>query len=214
MRKQVADWAAKNKVEVTDDYTSQGPKLVMNAAAEAQAKAGHDFVPLLQWDSIAYSDQLEPVDDVINHLIGKYGTYDPVVEYLAKSNGSWKVVPGTDPTANLTCCARISMLKQYAGIDITELYPAHPTAPDHAKSWTYDTFLKAAEACHKAGFPFGHGSRVDWRLRQQHRCHIQRVRCRSGECQRRDHNQFGQSSPGDGIWATVCEISAARHGQL
>jgi len=86
MRKQVADWAAKNKVEVTDDYTSQGTKLVMNAAAEAQAKAGHDFVPLLQWDSIAYSDHLEPVDDVINHLIGKYGTYDPVVEYLAKSN--------------------------------------------------------------------------------------------------------------------------------
>ncbi len=157
MRRQVADWAAKNKVEVNADYTSQGPKLVMNAAAEAQAKAGHDFVPLLQWDSIAYSDHLEPVDDVIDYLVGKYGTYDPVVEYLAKSDGSWKVVPGTDPTANLTCCARISMLKQYAGIDITELYPAHPTAPDHAKSWTYDTFLKAAETCHKAGFPFGMG---------------------------------------------------------
>src|ERR1700760_3249015 len=87
MRKQVADWAAKNKVEVNADYTSQGPKLVMNAAAEAQAKAGHDFVPLLQWDSIAYSDHLEPVDDVIDYLVGKYGTYDPGVEYLAKSNG-------------------------------------------------------------------------------------------------------------------------------
>src|SRR5882757_4395636 len=69
MRKQVADWAAKNKIEVTDDYTSQGPKLVMNAAAEAQAKSGHDFVPLLQWDAIAYSDQMEPVDDVIGHLV-------------------------------------------------------------------------------------------------------------------------------------------------
>ena len=35
------------------------------------------------------------------------------------------------------------------------MYPAG--APPNADNWTLDTFLKAAEACHKAGFPFGIG---------------------------------------------------------
>ena len=158
MRKQIDQWAAKSKVDVQQDYiTSQGNKLLLTAAAEAQAKTGHDFIPFLQWDTIAYADQMEPVDDVIKHLSDKYGKYDPVIEYLAKSKGHWAAVPATDPTANLTCCARISMMKQYAGIDIQALYPAHPTEPGHAASWTYDAFLKAAEACHKAGYPFGMG---------------------------------------------------------
>ena len=158
MKKQINSWAEKNKVEVQQDYiTSQGNKLLLTAAAEAQAQTGHDFIPFLQWDTIAYADQLEPVDDVIKHLADKYGKYDPVIEYLAKSTGNWAAVPATDPTANLTCCARISMMKQYAGIDIQEMYPARPSDPALGAKWTYDAFLKAAEACHKAGFPFGMG---------------------------------------------------------
>jgi ABC-type glycerol-3-phosphate transport system substrate-binding protein len=46
-------------------------------------------------------------------------------------------------------------MKQHAGIDVQALYPAGQ--PPKADSWTFDTFLKAAEACHKAGFPFGIG---------------------------------------------------------
>ena len=158
MRKQIDAWAANNKVEVQQDYiTSQGNKLLLTAAAEAQAKTGHDFIPFLQWDAVAYADHLEPVDDVISHLSAKYGKYDPVIEYLAKATGHWAVVPATDPTVNLTCCARISLMKQYAGIDIQALYPAHPTDPNHAASWTYEAFLKAAEACHRIGMPFGMG---------------------------------------------------------
>ena len=158
MKKQIDAWAAKNQVEVQQDYiTSQGNKLLLTAAAEAQAKTGHDFIPFLQWDTIAYADQLEPVDDVIKYLSDKYGKYDPVIEYLAKSTGHWAAVPGTDPTANLTCCARISMMKQHAGIDIQEMYPARPSDPALGAKWTYDVFLKAAEACHKAGVPFGMG---------------------------------------------------------
>ena len=112
MRKQVIAWADKNKVEVQADFiTSQGNKLLLTAAAEAQAKTGHDFIPFFQWDVLQYADQLEPVDDVIKYLIGRYGAYDPVIEYLAKKKDSWVAVPGTDPTASLTCCARISMLK-------------------------------------------------------------------------------------------------------
>jgi ABC-type glycerol-3-phosphate transport system substrate-binding protein len=158
MRKQVMAWADKNKVEVTADFiTSQGNKLLLTVAAESQAKTGHDFIPFFQWDVLHYADDLEPVDDIIKHLTDKYGGYDPVIEYLAKTKHHWVAVPGTDPTANLTCCARISMMKKFAGIDLEALYPAHPTEPSAAAAWTYDAFLKAAEACHKAGYPFGMG---------------------------------------------------------
>ena len=51
--------------------------------------------------------------------------------------------------------SRIDLLKQHAGIDVQAMYPAG--APPKADNWTLDTFLKAAAACHKAGFPFGIG---------------------------------------------------------
>jgi ABC-type glycerol-3-phosphate transport system substrate-binding protein len=158
MRKQVMAWADKNKVEVQADFiTSQGNKLLLTVAAEAQARTGHDFIPFFQWDVLHYAEHLEPVDDVIKHLTDKYGRYDPVIEYLAKQENHWMAVPGTDPTANLTCCARISMMKKFAGIDLEAMYPAHPTDPSAGAEWTYDAFLQAAEACHKAGYPFGMG---------------------------------------------------------
>ena len=46
-------------------------------------------------------------------------------------------------------------MKQHAGIDVQAMYPAGG-APK-ADAWTLDAFLKAAEACHKAGIPFGIG---------------------------------------------------------
>src|SRR5216683_80157 len=52
-------------------------------------------------------------------------------------------------------CSRIDLMKKYANIDVQEMYPAG--APPKADNWTMDTFLKAAEACHKGGFPFGIG---------------------------------------------------------
>jgi ABC-type glycerol-3-phosphate transport system substrate-binding protein len=158
MRKQVETWADLNKVDVTADFiTSQGNKLLVTAAAESQAKTGHDFIPFFQWDAFNYAADLEPVDDVIESLIKKYGKYDPVMEYLVKPKDHWVAVPGTDPTANLTCCARISMMKKFAGIDVQAMYPAEPRSTPQAAEWTYDAFLKAAEACAKAGFPFGMG---------------------------------------------------------
>ena len=46
MRQQVQAWADQNKVDVTADFiTSQGQKLLLTAAAEAQAKTGHDALP-------------------------------------------------------------------------------------------------------------------------------------------------------------------------
>ena len=39
-----------------------------------------------------------------------------------------------------------------------------PASPPKAESWTLDAFLKAAEACHKAGIPFGIGLGTTVRL--------------------------------------------------
>ena len=46
-------------------------------------------------------------------------------------------------------------MKQHAGIDVQALYPAG--SPPKADAWTTDAYLKAAEACQKAGHAFGVG---------------------------------------------------------
>src|SRR5437667_973781 len=46
-------------------------------------------------------------------------------------------------------------MKKYAGIDVQAMYQA-VSAPK-ADAWTMDAMLKAAEACFKAGNPFGIG---------------------------------------------------------
>ena len=55
-------------------------------------------------------------------------------------------------------------MKQHAGIDVQAMYPAG--APPKADNWTSDAFLKAAEACHKGGVPFGIGLGETTRLRR------------------------------------------------
>ena len=158
MKKQVQAWADKNKVDVTVDFiTSNGSKIQITQAAEAQARTGHDFLPFYNWEVNTYADQLEPVDDVVKAVTGQYGQYGPIHEYLSKIKGHWRALPSSTGTLNLNCCGRISLLKQHAGIDVLAMYPAHKSDPSAAASWTYDTFLQAAEACQKAGFAFGLG---------------------------------------------------------
>ena len=46
MRKQVAAWAEKAKVDVTIDFiTSNGNKIEITQAAQVQARTCHDFLP-------------------------------------------------------------------------------------------------------------------------------------------------------------------------
>jgi ABC-type glycerol-3-phosphate transport system substrate-binding protein len=127
MQKQVNAWAEKNKVDVNIDFiTSSGNKILITAAAEYQANNGHDFIHVANWDVGTYADKLEPVDDVIKELTGKYGSYGTVPEYLGKIDNKWSAVPTSTGTLNLTTCGRISLLKQYAGIDLLKMYPAGP----------------------------------------------------------------------------------------
>src|SRR6266480_6741457 len=152
----VNEWAEKEKVEVSIDYiTSQGGKNTLTIASEGQAKSGHDILAMPTWWPHAQADLLEPVNDIMEPLIKQNGEVNGTVQYLGKSGDKWLGVPACIGSQIKGPCSRIDLMKKHAGIDIQAMYPAG-SAPK-ADSWTFDTFLKAAEACHKAGFPFGIG---------------------------------------------------------
>lgn len=150
------EWGEKNKVEVQMDFiTSQGNKLLLTTAAEGQAKSGHDVLAFSTWLPARYAEQLVPMNDVMEPLIKENGAVNGTVEYLGKVNGKWLAVPATAGSQIKGPCSRIDLLKKHAGIDIQAMYPAGQ-APK-ADDWNLDNFLKAAEACHKGGNPFGIG---------------------------------------------------------
>src|SRR5581483_1131748 len=152
----IEEWGAKEKVEVQIDYVpTQGMKLYMTIAAEAQARSGHDIMAMPSWWPHENANHLEPVDDVMGELIKQNGPVNETVVYLGRSKDHWLAVPATIGSQIKGPCSRIDLMKQHAGIDVQAMYPAG--APPKADDWTFDTFLKAAEACHKAGFPFGIG---------------------------------------------------------
>src|SRR6267154_6290469 len=152
----VKEWAEKEKVDVQIDFiTSQGNKLLLTTAAEAQAKSGHDILAQNTFLPARYADQLVPVDDVMEPLIKQNGAVNATVEYLGRIKGKWIAVPATIGSQIKGPCSRLDYMKKYAGLDMQEMYPAG--APPKADGWTFDTFLKAAEDCHKGGHPFGIG---------------------------------------------------------
>src|ERR1700704_5992173 len=152
----VNEWAEKEKVEVSIDYiTSNGRKNEITIAAEAQAKSGHDILAMATWWPHAQSDLLEPMNDVVEPLIKQNGEVNGTVNYLGKAGNKWLAVPTCIGSQIKGPCSRIDLMKKYAGIDVQEMYPAG--GPPKAENWTTDTFLKAAEACHKGGYPFGIG---------------------------------------------------------
>jgi ABC-type glycerol-3-phosphate transport system substrate-binding protein len=152
----VKEWAEKEKVEVSIDFiTSVNDKLLLTIAAEEQAKSGHDILASYTWQPHERARNLEPVNDIVEPLIAKYGAVNKTVEYLGKANGKWLAVPATAGSQMKGPVSRLDLMKQHAGIDIKAMYPVG--APPKADDWNLDNFLKAAEACNKAGFPFGIG---------------------------------------------------------
>jgi hypothetical protein len=150
------EWGEKNKVEISIDYiTSQGHKNLLTIAAEQQARSGHDIMAFPTWEPHGRSQSLEPVDDVMAELIKQNGKVNPTVEYLGRANNKWIAVPACVGSQIKGPCSRIDLMKKHANIDVQALYPAG-SAPK-AESWTLDAMLKAAEACHKGGNPFGIG---------------------------------------------------------
>lgn len=157
-KKQALAWGEKNKVEVQIDFiTTVGNKLVLTQAAEALAKTGHDAMTFRDWDVQNHARVLEPMDTLMKDLTDRYGAVSEVHSYLARSEGAWRAIPASSGSNYKGPVARISLLKQHAGIDVTEMFPARPDGSPSAAKWTYETHLRAAEACHKAGVPFGIG---------------------------------------------------------
>ena len=154
------EWAAKEKVELVFDLiTSNGDKDLLTLMAEGQAGAGHDIMGLRTWYVEAQKQRFVPVDDIVEPLIQKYGKVATAFEYCGKIDGHWLAVPSGYASGELPPCARIDMMKEYAGIDIVKMYPAPPGTGDKElqDNWTWDTFMKAAEACNKNGHPFALG---------------------------------------------------------
>ncbi|MBC9209082.1 extracellular solute-binding protein [Roseomonas aerophila] len=156
MRKLVTEWGQKNRVDIQLDFiTSVGNKNLLTIAAESQAKQGHDVLSFPTWEIHAQSELLEPMDDVMTRLSQKYGAINPIVEYLGKIDGKWRAIPAVSGSQNKPSLGRIDLLKQHGGIDVQAMYPASDSAANTAEQWNWETFLKAAEGCQKAGFAFG-----------------------------------------------------------
>jgi ABC-type glycerol-3-phosphate transport system substrate-binding protein len=155
-KKIIEEWAAKEKVDVTIDYiTSQGNKNLVVIAAEAQAKSGHDIFQMPTWWPHAHAEQLVDCNDIMPELIKLNGDVNGTVSYLGKLGDKWLGVPATTGSQIKGPCSRIDLMKKLANIDVQAMYPAG--APPQADAWTFDAFLKAAEACSAGGFPFGIG---------------------------------------------------------
>src|SRR5215470_4974227 len=81
----IDQWAAKEKVEVQVDFiTSQGNKLLLTSAAEAQAKSGHDIFSLTGRQPARYANVMVPLDDVVDGLLKENGPVNGTTEYLGK----------------------------------------------------------------------------------------------------------------------------------
>jgi ABC-type glycerol-3-phosphate transport system substrate-binding protein len=150
-------WAAKEKVEISIDYiTSQGDKLNLTQAAEAQARSGHDILTFLAWAAAAQTDNLEPVDDIMGPLIAQNGKISRGIEYVAKQDGHWIAVPSCVGSPTLPSCARIDLFKDNVGLELPKMYPAGaPPDKELADKWSWDFFLSAAEKCAKVDHAFG-----------------------------------------------------------
>ena len=99
------------------------------------------------------------MNDIMEPLIKQNGDVNGTVKYLGQFDGKWLGVPACVGSQIKGPCSRIDLMKKYANIDVQAMYPAG--APPKADNWTLDTFLKAAEACHKGGVPLRHRTRRD-----------------------------------------------------
>ena len=91
----------------------------------------------------------------MGEIVKTNGEVNGTVKYLGQAGDKWLGVPSSVGSQIKGPCSRIDLMKSLAGIDVQEMYPAG-SAPK-ADNWTLETFLKAAEACHKGGKAFGIG---------------------------------------------------------
>ena len=151
-------WGKANKVEISIDFiTSIGEKLQATAAAESRAGTGHDIFAFVTWDGTKYKDKLEPMNDVAEALIKKYGPYNENATYLNFQDGKWVTLPSPIGSHTYPLETRMDLWKQHAGIDVQDIFPPDVKKRDKKKvdAWDWKMFLEGAKKVHAAGSPAG-----------------------------------------------------------
>jgi ABC-type glycerol-3-phosphate transport system substrate-binding protein len=156
----IEEWAKNNNVEVKIDLIGPQVRDIRTiASAESRAGTGHDIMALGPFDSWAFMKQCEPLNDVAEYLQKKYGKFDTLGTYLSYSeeDEAWYAIPAPIGSHSYPMVSRIDYFKEYAGVDVQDIFPADVNKRDPKKvdAWTYDAFLAAAGKLHKAGYPFG-----------------------------------------------------------
>jgi len=154
----VTDWGKGNRVDITIDFiTSIGNKLQLTGAAESRAGAGHDILAFQTWDGTFYKDKLEPMNDVADAVIKKYGPYNENATYLNRQGGKWVTLPSPIGSHTYPLETRMDLWKKHAGIDVQAIFPADAKKRDKKKvdAWDWKMFLEGAKKVHAAGFPVG-----------------------------------------------------------
>ena len=162
MKKLVDAWAEKNKVDVQLDFLSGvGSKINITMAAEAQAKTGHDVYAFDQWTVQQYADSLDPVDDVMQRLIAKYGKLGRAYEYLGVVDKHWMAVPVGWGSAPLPPVRAHQPVRSSAASTCRPGIPAHESTPEAARTGPTTRSSRWRKPCSKAGYPIGFGCGQD-----------------------------------------------------
>ena len=139
----------------------------------------------------AMPTSLEPVDDVMATLIQQHGPVSAGAEYLGKQDGHWVAVPTSFGSTLSPPCARIDLMKQLVGLDVTKMYPAG-APPDKelaGRSGPGSSSTQAAEKCSKGGLSVRHAAQHLQRRGAMGRRDVQQPRRAAGRRQGRDHGQ-------------------------
>jgi len=188
------EWAAKEKVDIKIDYiTSQGSKNLMTIAAEAQAKTGHDILAFPTWQPADKAHMLEPVDDLMKVLLAANGAVAPLIEYLARPEGRWIAVPTAFGSQLKGPCARIDLLKQHAGLDLTKMYP--PGAPADkllSDTWNWENIPPGSREVPEGRLSLRDRPGADRRFRRHAGRAVERLRGGARRREGQHHCQLGR----------------------
>ena len=174
---------------------------------------GHDILAFPTWEPQAHAEQLEPVDDIMAELIKQNGAVnaDGRVPRQART-ASGSRVPATVGSQIKGPCSRIDLMKQHAGIDVQAMYPAGGAA--QGRGLDARRHLKAAEACHKAGFPSASGSARPTDNGRHVGRDLPVLRRQAGRRQGQHHGQDRRGAPGARLLQEARAVPAAGRAGL
>ena len=194
------EWADKDKVEITIDYiTSQGDKLILTGAAEAQARSGHDMLTFLAWAGAAQADALAPLDDIMAELIKAMARCRRASTTVAKQNGHWIAVPAPVGSPTLPPCARIDYFKEYVGLDLPNVSGRRAARQGTRRQMDLGQFSRRRREMPQGRARLRHAARRHQRRGRLGLCGAARLRRADGRQGRQHHGQVRRDEAGAGM---------------